>query len=184
MPKRAQGIPEAAVGGKRYPLNMRTTKETRDKLMLAASESGRSLTQEVEWRLERSFDDRRDIEILFSGAVGQSMLDIAQAVRLVEAVTEKLTGFDAVTTRAVAVAIESMAKQPRFLSPPLSTAAMSENDKATAQMLGERVAEMVQERDIAELKRWIASQPPAEAGGNMLARAGTPAETVDECVDR
>jgi hypothetical protein len=29
-----------------------------------------------------------------------------------------------------------------------------------------------------------ASQPPAEPGGNMLARAGTPAETVDECVDR
>jgi hypothetical protein len=44
-----------AGGGKRYPLNMRTTKETRDKLEAAAVASGRSLVQEVEARLERSF---------------------------------------------------------------------------------------------------------------------------------
>lgn len=43
--------------GKRYPLNMRTTKETRDKLAAAASESGRSLAQEVEFRINRSFVD-------------------------------------------------------------------------------------------------------------------------------
>jgi hypothetical protein len=42
-------------GGKRYPLNMRTTKETRDRLEAAADVSGRSLVQEVEARLERSF---------------------------------------------------------------------------------------------------------------------------------
>ena len=41
---------------KRYPLNMRTTKEVREKLERAASESGRSLAQEVEFRLERSFE--------------------------------------------------------------------------------------------------------------------------------
>jgi len=49
--------------GKRYPLNMRTTKELRDKIEKAAMASGRSLVQEVEFRLERSFgreeDDRR-----------------------------------------------------------------------------------------------------------------------------
>jgi Arc-like DNA binding domain len=44
------------VQGKRYPLNMRTTKEMRDKLERAAAESGRSLVGEVEYRLERSFD--------------------------------------------------------------------------------------------------------------------------------
>jgi hypothetical protein len=41
--------------GKRYPLNMRTTKELRDKIEEAATASGRSLVQEVEFRLERSF---------------------------------------------------------------------------------------------------------------------------------
>jgi uncharacterized protein (DUF1778 family) len=42
--------------GKRYPLNMRTTKEIRERLERAAAKSGRSLAQEVEYRLERSFD--------------------------------------------------------------------------------------------------------------------------------
>jgi hypothetical protein len=41
---------------KRYPLNMRTTNEVREKLERAAAESGRSLAQEVEFRLERSFE--------------------------------------------------------------------------------------------------------------------------------
>jgi TraY domain len=46
--------------GKRYPLNVRTTKETRERLEAAAAASGRSLVQELEARLERSFetDDR------------------------------------------------------------------------------------------------------------------------------
>src|SRR5215468_4095202 len=43
--------------GKRYPLNMRTTKELRDKIEWAAAVSGRSLVQEVESRLERSFQE-------------------------------------------------------------------------------------------------------------------------------
>jgi TraY domain len=46
-----------ATGGKRHPLNMRTTAETRDKLEAAAVASGRSLAQEVEYRLNSSFTD-------------------------------------------------------------------------------------------------------------------------------
>ena len=42
---------------KRYPLNMRTTKEQRDRLERAARASGRSLIQEVDKRLEQSFRD-------------------------------------------------------------------------------------------------------------------------------
>jgi Arc-like DNA binding domain len=41
--------------GKRCPLNMRTTRETRERLEAAAAANGRSLAQEVEARLERSF---------------------------------------------------------------------------------------------------------------------------------
>src|SRR5262245_35245944 len=59
--------------GKRYPLNMRTTKELRDKIEEAAMASGRSLVQEVEFRLEQSFrreeDDRRRKEELESFGV-------------------------------------------------------------------------------------------------------------------
>jgi predicted HicB family RNase H-like nuclease len=49
--------------GKRYPLNMRTTKELRDKIEWAATASGRSLVQEVEFRLEGLFQ-REEIEKL------------------------------------------------------------------------------------------------------------------------
>jgi TraY domain len=50
--------------GKRYPLNMRTTKETRDRLEAAAAASGRSLAQEVEHRLEQSFSGERETDFL------------------------------------------------------------------------------------------------------------------------
>jgi hypothetical protein len=52
---------------KRYPLNMRTTKEIRERLEGAAAKSGRSLAQEVEYRLERSFakeDEARTRELM------------------------------------------------------------------------------------------------------------------------
>ena len=52
MPARAKLPPGE---GKRVPLNMRTTRETRERLEKAAADSGRSLVQEVEARLERSF---------------------------------------------------------------------------------------------------------------------------------
>jgi Arc-like DNA binding domain len=66
MPKTTRGIGS----GKRHPLNMRTTKETRDRLEASAIANGRSLAQEVESRLERSFeqDDRFG---------GEAMLGIA-----------------------------------------------------------------------------------------------------------
>ena len=51
------------VEGKRYPLNMRTTKEMREKLERAARKSGRSLVGEVEYRLERSFDREEVVKL-------------------------------------------------------------------------------------------------------------------------
>jgi len=57
MPRRA--IPGT---GKRQPLNMRTTAELRRKIERAAGKSGRSLVQEVEYRVERSFQrERHDV---------------------------------------------------------------------------------------------------------------------------
>ena len=53
MPRTTRGTG----GGKRYPLNMRTTRETRERIEAAASANGRSLAQEVEARLEQSFNE-------------------------------------------------------------------------------------------------------------------------------
>ena len=53
------------VTGKRYPLNMRTTKETRERLENAAALSGRSLVQEVERRLENYFERDQEIQETF-----------------------------------------------------------------------------------------------------------------------
>jgi hypothetical protein len=55
-------------GAKRHPLNMRTTRETRERLEAAASANGRSLAQEVEARLERSFAQDQRLEDVFGSA--------------------------------------------------------------------------------------------------------------------
>jgi hypothetical protein len=61
----AQGQPERKPRGrppvpsdkaKRHPLGIRTTRELKDLLQRAADSAGRSVAQEVELRLERSFD--------------------------------------------------------------------------------------------------------------------------------
>ena len=54
MPRQTKARKKSGAG-KRYPLNMRTTKAMRGKLERAAAAAGRSLAQEVEFRLERSF---------------------------------------------------------------------------------------------------------------------------------
>jgi hypothetical protein len=46
---------------KRFPLSLRTTKQLREKLEAASAESGRSLAQEIELRLELSFDREASI---------------------------------------------------------------------------------------------------------------------------
>ena len=55
--------------GKRYPLNMRTTRELREKIERAALVSGRSLVQEVEFRLEQSFRDEYMAEVAANAAM-------------------------------------------------------------------------------------------------------------------
>lgn len=50
-------MPKTVCGpGKRMPLGVRTTPEIRAKMEAAAKASGRSLAQEIEFRLEQSFD--------------------------------------------------------------------------------------------------------------------------------
>jgi hypothetical protein len=75
MPKTTRG----SSGGKRHPLNMRTTAEIRDRLEAAAAANGRSLAQEVESRLERSFE--QDSRVGGEAMVGIANLLIGAFVR-------------------------------------------------------------------------------------------------------
>ena len=74
--------------GKRYPLNMRTTKELRDKIEWAATVSGRSLVQEVEFRLERLFQ-QEEIEKLTDTVTLQVRLPERLRRRLEQAAKHK-----------------------------------------------------------------------------------------------
>jgi hypothetical protein len=65
--------------GKRYPLNMRTTKEVREKLEAAASESGRSLAQEVEFRVQQSLRDDEVRAEAFGGAHNYALMRLISA---------------------------------------------------------------------------------------------------------
>jgi hypothetical protein len=83
MPARAKLPPGK---GKRVPLNMRTTQEIRERLEQAAADSGRSLVQEVEARLERSFQE----EDALGGRQLRSMFGLlANAAVLIEEQTGK-----------------------------------------------------------------------------------------------
>ena len=58
--KRSRGRPKLPAGeGKRYPLSLRTTREIREVIEREAIMSGRSLAQEAEYRIQKSFADER-----------------------------------------------------------------------------------------------------------------------------
>ena len=58
--KRGRGRPKLPAGeGKRYPLSLRTTREIRELVEQEAIMSGRSLAQEAEYRIQKSFVDDR-----------------------------------------------------------------------------------------------------------------------------
>jgi len=105
MPRRVKGAPP----GKRYPLNMRTTRDLREKVEAAARASGRSLVQEVEHRLERSFDP---VEPVFDPHHVDLFRHIASAIALVERQEGKRWIEDQSTTffalRAVRHTIDSL----------------------------------------------------------------------------
>ncbi len=90
MPVRAKLPPGK---GKRVPLNMRTTREIRGDLEKAAANSGRSLAQEVEHRLERSFIEEANLEWAYKQFIGDEALHRAiMTANLLIRVTQEDTG--------------------------------------------------------------------------------------------
>src|SRR6267378_3796536 len=85
-PKRRGGWPERTPEpGERVPMSFRVTPGFKEKLDRAARESGRSLAQEIELRLERSLDEERHLadalEIGFGRQVAGLMLAIGYVIK-------------------------------------------------------------------------------------------------------
>ena len=95
MPARAKLPPG---GGKRFPLNMRTTREMREKLEKSAGGSGRSLVQEVEYLMEQAL---REEEVLGGRERYALFKMMSAATDLIEARTGKSAASDWETSLAV-----------------------------------------------------------------------------------
>jgi hypothetical protein len=105
--------------GKRFPLNMRTTKGIRDRLESAARANGRSLAQEVEHRLEQSFFGEDARAHFFGGADLDALCQqIAGAVGFVQQKTGKRWLEDYETYLAVSDALEGILKWVRQTMQP------------------------------------------------------------------
>jgi hypothetical protein len=86
MPPRAKTTKKkGSIAGKRYPLNMRTTFEMRQRLEAAAKDSGRSLAQEAEFRIDRTFQTQRllaeALELAFGSRLAGLLLVIGDAAK-------------------------------------------------------------------------------------------------------
>ncbi|MDP4006517.1 hypothetical protein [Methylobacterium sp. NEAU K] len=80
---------------KRSPLNLRTTAELRARLDAAATAGGRSITQEVERRLEQSFDERAQalgdpLPGIFSDEVRRALRASQGLAQIIETVADVL----------------------------------------------------------------------------------------------
>lgn len=101
--------------GKKVPLNMRTTRKVRDRLEAAAIDTGRSLTQEVEYRLQRSFEDEDAIFESFSGEHTYRLMKLlGAAVGVTENTTGKQWNQDAKTFASVEGTIDLILKALPF----------------------------------------------------------------------
>ncbi len=102
--------PEA---GKRFPLNMRTTKNIRDELQAAAHASGRSLAQEVEYRLEQSFQVEKNRYREFRNKKTYHLMRwFAATLRASELFTEKSWVTDEETFLIALEAMKTLRKKP------------------------------------------------------------------------
>lgn len=98
MPPRAKKSVKNDRGGKRHPLNVRTTFETRQRLEKAAIDSGRSLTQEAEVRIERSFHSEdfavSALEMTYGAEIAGIALAVADVLHTAAIATRALLAHD------------------------------------------------------------------------------------------
>jgi hypothetical protein len=103
--------PRTRRGGqaKRHPLNMRTTEAMRRRLEQAVEASGRSLVQEVEHRLERSFTQDEAFEATLGGKHNADLIRaFTTATWLIERATGKQWSQDLATAHQVRHALSTI----------------------------------------------------------------------------
>ena len=109
MPERAK-LPRGE--GKRVPLNMRTTREVRERLERRAADSGRSLVQEVERRLERSFLEEDYLALIYDDPNTAGFVRLfLDAKRLIESHLEKSVWGDMESHEAMKSALKRLLAQ-------------------------------------------------------------------------
>ena len=110
---RPRKIPAA---GERYAVTARLPTELRARFEKAADEAGRSLSQEAEFRLTRSFAEREALQELLGGESTASVLAlVAEAVSLIERQTGcawRSDHWTGVAVRAAAARIMAAASPP------------------------------------------------------------------------
>jgi hypothetical protein len=129
--------------GKRFPMSFRTTAELRDKINDAAKSSGRSVAQELEWRLERSFlsaiqmDQAPERLKELETASREDRVTISRLTELLMAARDELAGKSGQDRVAPPVAATSDVTRPRQAGedqypplppPPMSVPGAAEND--------------------------------------------------------
>ena len=143
--------PRGPYANKRKTLSTRITSTLRTRLEEAAEESGRSLSQEIEFRLEQSFADDQAKHEAFGGKhVYALMRLLGSAVSLIETGTGRKWRDDLVTYHQVKATIDKLLYG-------LGPASAGEHDDRTllekADAIGETLAAVVLKREDVEAER-------------------------------
>ena len=109
-PRRKRGRPALLpTEGKREVISLRVTGELRQRLEAAASETGRSMSQEAELRIERSFQREDNLHSNFGGPDKYRLAQwIAFSIQMAEDITGKRFRRDRETTYIAISAINEM----------------------------------------------------------------------------
>ncbi len=140
--KRKPGRPPAGpYEGKRKTLSTRITPELRDKLEAASKASGRSLSQEIELRLDRSFETDVQLHEAFGGEHLYALARmIAAILALIESTSGKTWKTDRQTFEEVKAVID---KTLEALGPTAPTAPNDQKLLDYADSLGEVITSTV-----------------------------------------
>ncbi|WP_461220616.1 TraY domain-containing protein [Methylobacterium sp. CM6247] len=163
--------------GKRYPLSSRLTFETHNALKEAAKLSGRSIAQEVEFRLEQSFVSEHHEADIRRNLVAQAIegdedtatliRTITAAIGAVCAYTEKKWQTDTYTRYGVVAAAQSAIVETFNRKEIPETARESEIDEAwlsKVQSTGQFMGRMLANPRSPEFLEWVSSMSEVRRG--------------------
>ena len=109
-PKNKGGRPPKYAGeGKRITHTMRFREQTRQKLIEAAQQSSRSVSEEIEHRVDKSFSGMDDAVAMFGGVdIFHLCLTMAGAMKMVELTSKQSITSDAKTAAMARAAVDAV----------------------------------------------------------------------------